>query len=364
MSASPQAALARRLAQLAPPVQWGLLAISSTLLAAAFKWVGLPAAFLLGPMIAGIAIGANGGTIRVALSPYYLAQAIVGCLIARAITPTILMTFLAHGLLFLTFIAAVIVASSALGWLLSRGGALPGSTAIWGSSPGAASAMMIMAEAYGADAQTVALMQYLRVVFVAAAASLIARLWVASPSAQPGAVWFPAVHWTAFAETVALAGFGALAGRFLRVPAGPLLTPLAAGAALNVAGLIEIELPQWLLVASYAVIGWSIGLRFTPRILIHARRALPQIILSILVLIAFCWLLAFALTAAVGVDPLTAYLATSPGGMDTVAIIASSSPTVDVPFVMAMQTVRFVAVVSFGPALARLIADRIEKPPV
>ena len=362
MSASPQPNVSQRLVGLAAPVQWATLAVFSGLLAAAFKWSQLPAAFLLGPMIAGIVIGANGGMIRVALPPYYVAQAIVGCLIARAITPAIIATFLDHGLLFLAFIAAVIAASSALGWLLSRSGTLPGSTAIWGSSPGAASAMMIMAEAYGADAQTVALMQYLRVVFVAAAASLIAGLWIGSPAAAHETVWLAPVHWKALAETVALAGLGALAGRLLGVPAGPLLTPLAAGAVLNVAGLIEIELPQWLLVASYALIGWSIGLRFTPQILHHARRALPQIIFSILALIVFCWLLAFALTEAVGVDPLTAYLATCPGGMDTVAIIASSSPTVDMSFVMAMQTVRFIAVVLFGPALARLLADRIGEP--
>jgi uncharacterized protein len=255
-------------------------------------------------------------------------------------------------------IAAVIAASSLLGWLMSRWGVLPGSTAIWGSSPGAASAMMIMAEAYGADAQTVALMQYLRVVFVAAAASLIARIWVGSPGAVHEVLWFAPIRWTAFAETLMLAGLGTMAGRFLRVPAGPLLIPLAAGAVLHVVGLIEIELPQWLLAASYALIGWSIGLRFTRPILVHAARALPQIILSIVILIAFCWALAFALTAAIGVDPLTAYLATSPGGMDTVAIIASSSPSVDVSFVMAMQTARFVAVLFLGPPLARYLANR------
>jgi membrane AbrB-like protein len=140
------------------------------------------------------------------------------------------------------------------------------------------------------------------------------------------------------------------------------MTPLAIGAVLRAAGLIEIELPQWLLAASYALIGWSIGLGFTRRILVHAWRALPQIILSILALISFCWLLAFALTAAIRVDPLTAYLATSPGGMDSVAIIASSSAGVDLSFVMAMQSVRFVIVVLIGPPLARFLAARTERP--
>jgi uncharacterized membrane protein AbrB (regulator of aidB expression) len=64
----------------------------------------------------------------------------------------------------------------------------------------------------------------------------------------------------------------------------------------------------------------------------------------------------------IGADPLTAYLATSPGGLDTVAIIASSS-NVDVSFIMAMQTTRLVVVLLLGPPLARYLADRATKPP-
>jgi len=44
--------------------------------------------------------------------------------------------------------------------------------------------------------------------------------------------------------------------------------------------------------------------------------------------------------------------------MDTVAIIAASS-AVDVPFVMALQTVRFVIVLFAGPPLARFVAQRV-----
>lgn len=58
-----------------------------------------------------------------------------------------------------------------------------------------------------------------------------------------------------------------------------------------------------------------------------------------------------------GVDPVTAYLATSPGGMDSVAIIAASTK-VDVPYVMALQALRFFACVVAGPALARFVVGR------
>ncbi len=132
------------------------------------------------------------------------------------------------------------------------------------------------------------------------------------------------------------------------------------GAVLQINGLVEIELPSWLLAASYLVLGWTIGFRFTREILVYAIRALPKMMVSILMLIAFCGGLAFALVEIFNIDPLTAYLATSPGGADSVAIIAAST-NVDVGFVMVQQIARFMLVLIIGPALSRFVADRIAR---
>jgi hypothetical protein len=121
-------------------------------------------------------------------------------------------------------------------------------------------------------------------------------------------------------------------------------------------GLMQIELPTWLLVVSYAFIGWNIGLRFTRPLLIHAALKLPRILVCVFAMIGLCGLVAMLLVWGAGVDPLTAYLATSPGGVDSVAIIAASS-NVDVSFVMAMQTVRMLAVLFLGPALTKFIVQ-------
>ena len=236
---------------------------------------------------------------------------------------------------------------------------MEGTTAVWGLSPGGASAMMLLAEEYGADARLVAFMQYLRVVFVAVGASLMGRFWIHGTAAgHRTAEWFPPWHGLELAETLIMALGSGWLGRKFRVPAGGVLAPLAVGAVLHVGGWMQIELPPWLLAACYTVLGWSIGLLFTPKILGHAVRALPQIILAIVLLIAFCGGVAWVLVRAMGVDALTAYLATSPGGMDSVAIIAAST-NVDMPFVMAFQTVRILAVLLIGPAMARAVANRL-----
>jgi len=340
-------------------VQWAVLVAASAALAAAFEFGGIPAGFLLGPMLIGIAAGTNGATIRVAQAPYMAGQAVVGCLIASSITPAIVLAFLDDWLLFVSIVFAVIAASSTLGWLMSRWKVLPGSTAVWGSAPGGATAMMLMAEAFGADVRLVAFMLYARVVMVALAASLISRLWIdgSGAAADPAIVAGP-VDWFSLAQTFLLAGIGAWVGQISRIPAGPLLVPLAVGAALNAAGLISLELPAWLLAPSYAILGWRIGLNFSRSVVLHASRAMPQIIVSILMLLGFCGCLAFILYSVLGIDPLTAYLATTPGGMDAVAIIAATG-NVDIAFVMALQAARFLVVLAVGPPLARFIAQRV-----
>lgn len=346
------------LAKLPAAAQWVLLVAVSVLLAAALQAVALPAALLLGPMATGILIGVNGGTVRIPRIAYLGAQAIIGCMIAQTVTPSIVLSFLQSWPLFMAIVFSTITASSLAGWLMSRSGVLPGTTGIWGSSPGAASAMVVMADEFGGDARLVAFMQYLRVVCVTVLASLIANFWSNTATLpRVDVAWFPPIHWLCFSETLLVAGIGAVIGRLLKIPSGALFVPLAVGAFLHSSGLVELELPKWLLTGAYAALGWTIGLGFTRRVLAHASHAIPVVLLSIILLIAFCCGLAFVLTRALGVDPLTAYLATSPGGMDSIAIIAAAS-NADMSFVMALQTVRLFLVILLGPPLARLLAGR------
>jgi uncharacterized protein len=222
--------------------------------------------------------------------------------------------------------------------------------------------MMVMADAYGADARLVAFMQYVRVVMVVIVASVIARLLVHTSmvTSVPSMVWFSPIHGLASVETLLLILVGVFLAPVSRIPAGTLLIPMFVGAVLQINGVIEIELPGLLLAASYLVLGWTIGLRFTRDVLLYALRALPKMMISILLLIAFCGGVAYALVKILHVDPLTAYLATSPGGVDSVAIIATSS-NVDVGFVMAQQVARLMIVFIVGPTLSRFVSDRLRK---
>lgn len=339
--------------------QWLLLIALSVAIAAALLWLHAPAALMLGPLIAAMALAGGGGRVQFPLPIFVLAQGVIGCMIARMVPLTIVRDILDHWVLFTAGVLFVVAASSLLGWLMTRLQMLPGTTALWGTSPGAASIMTIMSESYGADVRLVAVMQYLRVVLVAAVAALVAKIFgVSSAHGAEALVWFAPIAWRPLLETLALAVLGPLIARALNIPGGAFLVPMMVGIVLVHFDWMTIELPTWLLAASYALVGWNIGLRFTRPLLIHAARALPRIIGCTVLLIALCGLVALMLVHGAGVDPLTAYLATSPGGSDSIAIIAAST-NVDVSFVMAMQTVRMIAVLFLAPILTKFIAERI-----
>jgi len=214
--------------------------------------------------------------------------------------------------------------------------------------------MVLMSGEFGADVRLVGFMQYLRVVIVIFTASMVSRWLGGSAAAVPVGAVHSSVPVVPLLETLAIAIGGAAIGRLLKVPSGGLLVPMIVGAVLQSAGLVVITLPPWLLYVAYVVIGWYVGLAFDRVVLNSVFKATPTLVLSTLLLIGLCIGSAWLLTRLLGVDLLTAYLATSPGGLDSIAVIATSSHT-NVSFILAIQTMRLFLVLLTGPLIARLI---------
>ncbi len=275
-------------------------------------------------------------------------------MIAQTLSPSILTPLLQDWPVVLAVLLLTLAASGLSGFLLVRFSHLPGPTGAWGSSPGGASAMVAMAGDFGADVRLVAFMQYLRVLFVATAAAIVARIGLGDAAHSVSLVWFPPLD-RGFLVTLGVMFAGAWLGTKLRIPSGALLLPALVGAGLHSSGIAMLQVPEWLLALAYALIGWSVGLRFTRPVFLLALRTLPQMIISIIGLMLLCGGLAWMLTQVLHIDLMTAYLATSPGGLDTVAIIAAGS-RVDIAFVMALQTLRLFTILLTGPALARFIS--------
>ena len=194
-------------------LQWAALIIVSLVLVLLLERMRLPAALLLGSMAAAILLAWFEGRVKIPPWSFVIAQEIVGCLVARSISPDIVKEMIRQWPMFLICIGAVILFATALGYGLARWKVLPGTTAVWGSSPGAATVMVLMANALGGDMRLVAVMQYLRVACVGLVASIVARAWTGSGSAAPAAIdWFPPLAPGPFLQTLALAIGGAAIG--------------------------------------------------------------------------------------------------------------------------------------------------------
>lgn len=345
-----------------PPIRamtlW--LALLSCSLPAAWllNRAGLPAAVLIAALLCSVAFSLGGLPLYMPRRLFQCAQALIGCTVAGSITSAIVSTVGGNWRVILLAVAATVLAGGLVGWTLVRTRILPGTTAAWGSTPGAASAMVAMAEAFGGDARLVALMQYLRLLVVVLSASLVAHfVFGAGPAtplpASPAPAGAGAVIWPQVFITLAVALTGGL-GVWLRIPAGAMLVPMLFGSLLHARDLATLYQPFALQAIAPLLLGWYVGLGFNRRLLIDAFRLLPRLLLSSLLLIGLCAILAGALVTLAHIDPLTAYLATSPGGLDSIILIAIGTQA-DIPFVVAVQTLRLFTVILLGPLIARLI---------
>jgi len=341
---------------------WGVLLAVSAAITGAFLAIHLPAAMMLGPMISGVVLGANGARLHIPSWLLTICFGIVSCLIARSIDLPLLHLVLAEWPVFLFGSLLTIAFGLILGVMMARLRLLPGTSAVWGSAPGAVMIMLVMAREARADVQLVAVMQFLRVVIVAGLAALVA-LFFGTPSgaaASMSAVAPVPFTWGAFVGTLALGTGAAFLGHRLPVPGASMLVPMFSAILLSNMGVLVITQPNWMLICAYVFFGWSVGVGFTRESLIHAGRLLPHIIGFILILTAMCAVLGYGMHLAIGTDMLTAFLATSPCGMGLIAVIAASTH-VDMSVVMGMQVGRFLIVSFAGPPVIAIIGRWVER---
>lgn len=340
---------------------WLALLFVTILVSWTFWYLNVPGSLLIGPLLVAIGFGLAGAKLRVSKRAFVLAQITIGCMAAAAISPEVVRGFAEHWLLFTASIFAVLVASSVIGWLSSLWGVLPGKTSVWGMAPGGASAMVLMAEAFGGDPRLVAVMQYIRLIVAVLGASLVATLWIGSSGqAMPRMEWFPAIQPIPFLSVFLVGGLGAVAGWLVRLPGAFVLGPLLLAVALKMFGLVEFQLPLWFLAIAFVLVGWNVGLAFRSETILLAWRAMPQILLSILALLVFCAAVGWFLHVSLGVDLLTAYLATTPGGLETVVVIAAGIREVDLGLVITLQTLRLLIVMLAGPLFVRFLLRRLD----
>jgi uncharacterized protein len=342
---------------------WMVLGAGSPLAGVFAQSVGLPAGWLVGPMLLALALALvwekhpsvpRWGRIA--------SLAVVGGVLASAFRPSVLPLISRHWLPVSLVVCGTLFLSLGAGLLLSSLVRIDRKTAALGALPGAASGMLAMSDPLGADARLVALMQYTRVVVVVVTATLVGRLMTGAapqPASGQGLQAAPegvdllvqgTVH--TYAVTVLVAVLGAWTGTRLRLPAGALLGPLILGVGLAELGVVHLAWPPGVPQTAYLVLGLWVGLLFDGASVKRAGRLFPFVLASAVGLVLACAALGWALAELTGIGGMTAYLATTPGGIESVAIVALGTGA-DAPLVLAVQMLRLLAVVFAGSLLGK-----------
>jgi membrane AbrB-like protein len=221
---------------------------------------------------------------------------------------------------------------------------------------GGASGIVGIADDLGGDDRLVAFMQYLRVLIITLITPLLVPLAFgvrvhsgAGAGGEGALVGNPA----GAALTLTAVVGGLVLGPRARLPAPALLGPLILAALASGSGLIgSPQVPAVAREGAFAVIGLRIGLGFDRATLRTMARVMAPVCAAIALLLVVCFAFAWLLGLAAGVSLLDGYLATTPGGLYAVLPIAFGSGA-NTTFVLAVQTMRLLAMMLAAPAIVR-----------
>jgi membrane AbrB-like protein len=142
---------------------------------------------------------------------------------------------------------------------------------------------------------------------------------------------------------------------WLNFPAGALIGAMVAIAGLKLSGVNVTEVPGALRFAALLVIGWDLGTKFNKQLLAAVTNNLVPLVLVVAAFLVMGWILAWTLWRLGLMDPVTAVLATSPGGLVQMGALTSEMEA-NTALVVGFHLLRIVTVLLSVPLISRLAA--------
>lgn len=159
---------------------------------------------------------------------------------------------------------------------------------------------------------------------------------------------------TSLLATIIAALVGGAVFEWLRVPAGALVGAAVGVAAFSLAAEQAARMPPTAAFLTYVGIGWLVGQSLTRDVLRDIFSNAIPVVGSAIGLLAVGAILAFALTRIAGLDYVTAFLATSPGGLSQMSALGTAVGA-DLGLVVAVHLVRVFSVLLLAPAVVRFL---------
>lgn len=340
--------------------RWSVVAPVSVALGFLFVFLHVPAAWILAAIVvSGASALMTGKELPMNRHLFNFARGFIGVLAALPLLSTQL-SQLAHFVLPSIAVTIVTLAIGIGGGLLlaHKEPEISQETGVLSMLAGGASIMPILAKDLGADYRYVTLSQYLRLLAVSVSLPLITHLFPHTPASNAVSAAAQSQPWWALVIVVVIALVGHRVGKFLRLPAASILGPMLLVVIVGLLIPYEVSFapPEPVRYFAFLSIGWICGGSLSLAALKAFAAQLPSTILFVVVLIAGCALTAWPLMSVLHVSYFEAYLATSPGALETVLALSSEGGAGSV--MVATQVIRIVSVLALAgwiPALIKLL---------
>ena len=307
-----------------------------------FDLLNTPIPWMIGPMIAVATLSLMG--VRMHSPPYarHLGQVILGSAVSLYFTPPVVAALAGN---FPAIVAATIAVFliGALGALmLSRVSGVERKSTFFASIPGGAMAMAVLAERYGAQIAPVAVAHSLRVSLVVI---LIPFALTYGGIPLEASAYRPVLPLD-FAILLPWLSFSFILGEVserMRFHNGCLLMPIFFGATLTVSGIELSAVPPRLLDFAQLLFGLVLGARYERAFFARHRMFIPFALLNSFFILVASVIVAGILAWAFSLPIATMIIATSPGGLAEMTIMAQALQ-ISVPLVVAFHIFRVVMV--------------------
>ena len=299
----------------------------------AAEWAGMPLPFMLGPLL-------TSGVLSTAL-PRHLPQefawlgglrmvfiAVIGLMIGTQITPSLFAEAKGLAISIVALSAFVILCAGYNYAVFRRLGRYDPATAFYSSAPGGLYESLAFGEEAGADTPRLILQQFLRVIMVVTLLPIGLSIWHGAPVGSAAGMTMAGAE-VPLSRLPLIAGAvvaGILLGALCRLPAKQLTGPMAIGAVLSLTGLVQMDIPQWLVNLAQVVVGAALGTRFKGSTHSTLATAAGLAFVSVGGMLCLAALIAVLLAPITG-EPFDVMLISfAPGGVTEMALVALSLP--------------------------------------
>lgn len=325
---------------------------------AAFGLPGLPAGWLSGAILFTAGAALAGRPVYVPQTLARIIFVILGISLGAAVTPDIVSRIAAWPASMIALALAMSCSTFCVAVYLHRVHGWDSMSALFAAAPGALSQALALAADTSADLRSVAIVQSVRVLVLAVVLPLvIAGLGMAGAPPEPLPMPPLREGLGELALLVIVSTAAALIAYRVRVPGGLIIGAMLTSGILHGVGIVQINLPPALTIASFVGLGALIGSRFLGTDLVRLRQLFHAAFGALLVGMTVAGVFAAAAAWLLSLNFADVLIAYAPGGLEAMTILAFALH-LDPAFVGAHHLWRFLYVSVMMPVAVAYVARR------